>query len=157
MAGRPRKPAKLRILEGGRGKSRPLTPDLPAPESALRMPSGLSAAERATWKEHGDWVRSLGLESEVDGGQFLAMVRMFVRAQRADRAIAKSGLVMVTRANGTTQRPEVAISERCWKAYAQLADKFGLSASARAKLGAGGKREEAAGDVPPELRDASGG
>jgi len=156
--GRPRKPHRLRVLEGGRGKSRPLTPDLPAPKDPLRPPRTLSAAERLAWVEHVRDVRALGLESAVDHGQFLAMVRFYVRAQLADAAIARGGrtggLTVDTPSNGPIQRPEVGISERAWRLYAQLADKFGLSATARAKLGGSGAPRERAGDVPPELRDA---
>jgi P27 family predicted phage terminase small subunit len=159
--GRPRKPHRMRVLEGGRGKSRPMTPDRPAPKSPLVAPANLSAAEKRAWSEHVTYVRSLGTESRVDRGQFLAMVRFYCRALAADNVLArrgkKGGLTIETNSNGQVQRPEVAISERCWKFYAQLADKFGLSETARAKLGATETPPEGAGDVPPELRDASGG
>jgi P27 family predicted phage terminase small subunit len=161
--GRPRKPAKLRALEGGRGHSRPVTPDLPAPVEALEPPDHLGEEERAVWLRHSAWLRKLGVESAVDAGQFEAMVRFFCRAQQADRVLRLkmaenplSGLTMASGANGEVQRPEVAISDRCWTHYERLASKFGLDPAARAKLGSGEAKPERAGDVPPELRDASG-
>jgi len=154
--GRPRKPYKIRLLEGGRGKSRPMTPDLPAPESRLRPPKDLSKPERAAWKLHVARIRQLGLESDVDAGQVEALVRFYCRARAADKALAELGLVTVTEANGEIARPEVAISERCWKLYSQLATRFGLDPQARAKLGTGGPKPESASDLPEDLRDASG-
>lgn len=153
--GRPRKPSRLRILEGGRGKSRPLTKDLQAPASPLVPPRGLSSAERAAWAHHVRDVRKMGIESSVDHGQFLAMIRFYCRAQAADRVISRRGLTTSTKANGEVQRPEVAISERSWKFYAQLADKFGMSELARTKLGTDQKKPESASDLPADLRDAS--
>src|SRR5688500_12454193 len=129
-AGRPRKPYKLRALEGGRGHHRPVTPDLPAPAEPLVAPSGLSAPEKAAWKVHVGWLRALKLESKVDGAQLEGLVRMLCRARRADAAIARHGLTMVTKSNGTIQRPEVAISAACWKSYSALAGQFGLSPAA---------------------------
>ncbi len=152
--GRRRKPHVLRVLEGGLGHSRPLTPDLPAPTDPLLKPRGLTRAESASWDEHLAWIRQLRTESAVDAGQFLAMVRYYCRAQRADRAVARYGLTMRTRSNGLVQRPEVAISERCTRLYTQLADKFGMSPQARTKLGHQPEKPESASDLPADLRDA---
>jgi P27 family predicted phage terminase small subunit len=152
--GRPRKPHRLRVLEGGRGHSRPLTPDLPAPTDPLVAPRGLAADERAAWREHAAAVRQLGLESSVDRGQFLGMVRAYCRARKADRVLARRGLTMSS-LHSEIQRPEVAISDRCWAHYERVASKFGLDPQARAKLAPAERRPEKAGDVPPELADAS--
>jgi hypothetical protein len=116
-----------------------MTPDLPAPKSPLVPPAGLGRAEKAEWKRHAEWVRSLGLESGVDAGQFEAMVRHLIRARRCER------------------KGEASLAIHSWRAYCLQADKFGLSATARAKLGTQPQKPEEAGDVPPELRDASGG
>lgn len=155
--GRPRKPHRLRALEGGRGKSRPLTPDLAAPADPLVAPPGLSAPERAAWAVHVKWLRDLKLETAVDAGSIEALVRMFCRARQADAVIRRRGLTMTTKSNGTIRRPEVAISSECWRAYGALAGQFGLTPASRAKLGPATKVPEKAGDVPPELRDASRG
>lgn len=157
MAGRPRKPYKLRALEGGRGKSRPLMPDLEAPADPLEAPAGLSKAERAEWERHALYLRRLRVESCVDAGLFEGMIRALCRARAADRVIARKGLTMSTPANGVTKRPEVGISADQWRLYNQLAAQFGLSPVARAKLGKGGDAPERAGDVPPELASADAG
>jgi len=115
-------------------------------------PATLTKEEKAAWDLHVGWIRKLKIETSVDAGQLEAMVRMFCRARQADAAIADLGLVLVTDANGEIRRPEVSISNECWKHYGQLADKFGLSASARAKLGSGEKKIEDPGDVPADLR-----
>lgn len=156
VAGRPRKPHKLRALEGGRGHSRPLTPDLPAPADALVVPAGFSREERAAWDLHAQRVRKLGLESSVDGGVIEAMVRHYVRARQAEREIKKHGLTVETMA-GPKKRPEVMIAKESWHEYTQLCGQFGMTPAGRAKLGGDGKKPEGAGDVPPELRDASAG
>ena|SRR3990167_2293042 len=156
--GRPRKPHRLRVLEGGRGHSRPLTPDLSAPSAPLVAPRGLSRDELAAWRDHAGWVAQMGLQSPVDSGQFLGMIRQYCRALKADRAIAKTkGLTVESRANGKVALPEFAISERAWAHYERLASKFGLDPQARAKLTGPQTPKECAGDVPAELRDAGGG
>jgi len=152
--GRPRKPHRLRVLEGGRGKSRALTPDLEAPAHPLKAPKGLSRDEAAAWREHVGRVRELGIESNVDAGAMELLVRMYARARRADRELAR-GLTMVSDANGRVRKPEVLISESSWKVYAMLCQQFGLTPAARAKLGGDGGHRERAGDVPDALRDAT--
>jgi phage terminase small subunit len=83
------------------------------------------------------------------------LVRMYCRARRADRELARS-MTMVTEANGRIRKPEVLISENSWKVYIALCTQFGLTPAARAKLGPTGAPRERAGDVPPELRDVGG-
>jgi P27 family predicted phage terminase small subunit len=123
----------------------------------MKLPAKLSAAERAAWDLHVGWVRRLKLESSVDAGQMLALVRMYCRAAAADAVVRRRGMSYRLLQGSFAQRPEVGISKECWKLYTALADKFGLSATSRAKLGAGKVEPERAGDVPPELRDADGG
>jgi P27 family predicted phage terminase small subunit len=155
VRGRPRKPHRLRALEGGRGHSRPLATDLAAPKDPLVVPAGLSRAERAAWRVHVAHLRRLKLESAVDAGQVEALVRFYCRARQADAILARRGLTTTTKHLGAIRRPEVAISRESWALYCALADKFGLSATSRAKLGAVLAPPPQAGDVPPELRDVS--
>ena len=157
--GRPRKPHVLRALEGGRGKSRPMTPDLPAPKSPLVPPPGLGSDERAAWKKHAAWVRSLRLESHVDAGQFEALVHFYCLARRAGRELRKlRKLTSMNKANGRTRLPEVSIQREAWRDYCAIASKFAMDPAARARMGADPATDpdlDGAGDVPPELRDAS--
>ncbi len=152
--GRPRKPYRLRVLEGGRGKSRALTPDLPAPTSPLVAPSRLSAAERKAWKEHVQYFRELGIESKVDSAYVEGMVRMLCRGRQADAILQKSGLTMISVKGNRVKRPEVSISRESWEAYRQAAANMGIGAAARAKLGGDGSHRERAGEIPDELRSA---
>lgn len=152
---RPRKPHRLRALEGGRGKSRKLTPDLPTPSSPLEPHKGLSKAELAEWKAHAAYIRELGLESRVDSAFVEGMVRFLCRARQADAALVKAKrLTMVGAKGGEVRRPEIQISRDCWKSYERMAGACGISAAARARLGATSRPPERAGDVPPELRNA---
>ena len=164
MPGPPRKPHRLRVLEGGggargRGKHRPLTPDHPAPSTKLPCPRGFTADLRAEWRRHVAWLRELKLESGVDAAMLEGAVRMLCRARQADRELAKAQRLTITSdANGSVRHPAVSISRECWRDYAQFAARFGLSPADRAKLGQGGAEQpEKAGDVPAELRDVSGG
>jgi len=152
--GRPRKPHSLRVLEGGRGKSRPLTPDLPAPSARLVAPKNLSLAERQEWKKHVEYLRAMGVESNVDVGFLEGMLRMLCRARNADAVVAKDGMTMVSVKGNRVKRPEVSVSRDCWQAYERMAAAFGITPAARAKLGGSGGARERAGDVPSELRDA---
>ena len=152
--GRPRKPHRLRVLEGGRGKSRPLTPDLPAPSSPLAEPAGLTDAERKEWKRHAAYIRKLGVESEVDSSFFEGMIVMLCRFRAAKAIINKSGMTMVSAKGNVVKRPEVSIARESLQAYERMAAAFGITPAARAKLGGSGGARERAGDVPSELRDA---
>lgn len=153
-AGRPRKPYRLRILEGGRGKSRALTPDLPAPSSPLVAPAGLSRPERRAWNEHVEYFRDMGIESKVDSAYVEGMIRMLCRGREADAILHKSGLTMISVKGNRVKRPEVSISRESWEAYRQAAGNMGIGAAARAKLGGDGGHRERAGDLPEELRRA---
>jgi len=142
------------VLEGGRGKSRPLTPDLPAPTSRLVPPATLSQAERAEWKKHVAHFHAMGVESSVDAGLVEGLVRMLCRARAADKVIASSGMTTISAKGNEVKRPEVSVSRDSWQAYERIAASFGLSPAARAKLGGSGSPRERAGDVPAALRDA---
>lgn len=124
-------------MEGGRGKSRPLTPDLPAPAGQLVMPKGLCPEGKREWARHVEWIRAMKLESPVDAGQVEALVRHLVRARKADR------------------KGQGMLATQAWKAYSAQAGQFGMGPAARAKLAPAEGKPEGAGDVPEGLRDAS--
>jgi P27 family predicted phage terminase small subunit len=132
-----------------------LTPDLPAPGDPLVPPKTLTREELAAWRLHAEWFRSMGIESRVDAGSCEAMVRALCRARAADKALARSGLTMVSTRGARVKRPEVSISRDSWIFYVATATQFGLTPAARAKLGGSGSPRERAGDVPAHLRDAS--
>ncbi len=152
--GRPRKPHTLRVLEGGRGKSRPLTPDLAAPASPLVAPKGLSGPELREWRKHVEYLRDMGVESKVDSSFLEGLIRMLCRARKADVELARHGITMTSMKGNRVKRPEVSVSRESWQAYERMAAAFGITPAARAKLGGSGAPRERAGDVPPELRDA---
>lgn len=154
--GRPRKPHQLRVLEGGAGKHRPLTPDLAAPNEPLVAPEHLTDEQRREWDRHVEMVRKLGTESSIDAGTFEGMIVALVRARECDAYIATHGVSYETDKGNTVMRPEAALSSQCWERYNKFATQFGLTPTARVKLsGSPAKPLEGAGDVPPELRDAS--
>lgn len=168
---RPRKPHTLRALEGGRGHSRPLTPDKPAPPDPLELPDGLSKEKREAWRKHARWVAALKLETRVDSGQMEALVSAYCIARSADRALEDGRIVEAAlvgsgrgkkgkaqRLRGVSRRrAEVQISLDAWKQYSRIADKFGMSAEVRARMGAEPEKPpQGAGDVPAELTDADG-
>jgi P27 family predicted phage terminase small subunit len=152
--GRPRKPHRLRVLEGGRGHSRPLTPDLPAPSGQLVAPRCLGSAERAAWKEIVSHLREMGTESKADAGLVECGATVICRKRRADAVLAKKGLTMISHKGNVVKRPEHSISRECMLIWISVAAQLGLSPAARAKLGGDGSHREEAGEVPPELTHA---
>lgn len=155
MAGRHPKPYGLRVLEGGKGKHRPLTPDLQAPAEQLVAPKHLSADQVAAWTEHVAWCRKLGTESAVDAGSFEAMIVALCEARQCQAVIAEKGRTTYGAKGGLVSRPEVAIAANCWDRYNKFAVQFGLTPTARVKLNATTEEPEGASDVPAELRDVS--
>jgi P27 family predicted phage terminase small subunit len=86
----------------------------------------------------------LGLLSEIDRGAFLAYCEAYGRwcsAQRAIRKLASTdpdsqeGLVLRTSNGNVIQNPAVGIGNKAARDMVQFAAEFGMTPSARARLG----------------------
>ncbi len=148
--GRPRKPTKLKILEGNRGH-RSLGKPQPEPtRGAPRMPAHLPMAAKRLWQMLAGELDAIGIMTKVDGAALEGLCVAYARAVEADKVLAREGLTVdvkkeIDDGDGrkklvtvmTYQRPEVAISHNCWRRYKEFCAEFGLTPSARGKLSVG--------------------
>jgi P27 family predicted phage terminase small subunit len=144
-AGRPRKPTKLKIIEGNRGK-RPLDPSAePEPTKGIpASPELFTDLERRVWDMVAGELNAFGMAYLLDGPMLEGLVVNYCRAVAADQVIRDKGMTyeMETK-TGTMvmRRPEVDISSTCWKNAKSFASDFGLTMAARGKLALGNNKE----------------
>lgn len=143
----------MRVLEGGRGHSRPLSPDLPAPRGGLVAAGGFSREQRAAWNRHVAWLVDLRLDSNVDSGNLEAGVRSFVLARLADRRLTRE--LAQKKLDLAKLRFYEGARDRAWGKYGMFLAKFGMTPADRARLSIDPPTNpEEASYFPPELSDA---
>lgn len=137
--GRPRKPTRLKVLEGNRGHQKldpaaepKMTPGAPA------MPRGLSASSQRMWRQ---WISDLdrdGLLATVDEGVLESGFRGRDQALAADRAIAKLQRLI---GSGKADQQDYyklsilnAVSKKGHQQFKAMATEFGGTPAARGKL-----------------------
>jgi len=134
--GRPRKPTKLKLIEGNRGK-RKIKPE---PEPALGIPVAhkMPPAAQAVWDGIAPELDRLGLLAKIDGTALEAACRGVAQGRAADDAIEK--LQELIRA-GTAERNDyyhlsmlMAASKKGWSQWRAFCTEFGLTPASRSKL-----------------------
>ena len=137
--GRPRKPTKLKIIEGNRGH-RKLNPDTEPKMTpgAPPMPRGLSTSSQRMWRQ---WVSDLdrdGLLATVDAGALESGFRGRDAALQADREIEK--VWRTIRKDGGCQQDYYklsilnAVSKKGHQQFRSMATEFGGTPAARGRL-----------------------
>ena len=143
-AGRPRKPAALRILEGNRGNRR--IPDEPqiADEGIPKRPAHLQGLARTQWDSLAEKLHAAGLLTSVDSDALAAYCVSYAEWRDCCAIIKREGRSFVTSRGVRGIRPEVKIAHKALALMQQLMAQFGLSPKARANLGGpvGKKGEE---------------
>lgn len=143
--GRPPKPREVRIAEGN-PRQHKLPEPVPGLGKALEFPPprGLSAAERRVWRQLIPEVAALGWIDKVDRAMLTMLVQTIARVDQARAAIRKHGfMVEHTRFDKDGNEistelkinPAVAAADRATGQALRLAEQFGLTGSARARLG----------------------
>lgn len=138
--GRPRKPTKLKVLEGNRGK-RKLNPDA-EPQPAAGIPpsavSGRAAEIRGSLVPELD---RMGLLSQVDGVSLDACCRGAAQAEWADQEAEKT---QATISAGKGEQNDFyrlgilnALSKKGWSQWGAFSQRFGLDPASRGKLSVG--------------------
>jgi len=131
--GRPRKPSKLRIVEGHRGH-RPIPEDAPTVAGVPPMPSNFSEDQQTAWNDLVRWAPQ-GVLTHSDAGGL----------ERAAIALAK------VRA-GDFRGKSSGFQALAWeKQVMGWLSKFGMTPVDRAKLGTTPKKPEKASDPPAGL------
>jgi P27 family predicted phage terminase small subunit len=159
MVGRKPKSAKLRLLEGNPGKRR--IPKEPKPSHAadpIDCPPTLTAPAREEWNRLCEDMRIKGVLTTWDRGTMAAYCQSYADWMEAQAKVNQIGQIVKAPHSGVPmQNPYLSISRGAKSDMLHFAAELGLTPVARARLGASEERPESAGDVPPELRDVSGG
>jgi P27 family predicted phage terminase small subunit len=138
MPGPPRKPTKLRILEGKRAH-RPVNDNEPHPSPGLpTMPKGLSSWGKRVWRTAVEELDRLDLMTIVDHGAFEAAVIGADTAHEADRRIR----LLVAKINkGKGEQEDFyrlsimnSVSKKGWQQFKSFATEFGMTPASRTRL-----------------------
>lgn len=134
VAGRPPKPALIKIREGNRSKVKKsaLKPD-PVGLSLPRIPSHLDEDERVLWL---DVVHSLphGLLTRADESTLERMAISWNQYRQATRMIKDTGLMVRHHKGHPIRNPMLAVQRLAGIAMHQAGEMLGLSPVARARL-----------------------
>lgn len=159
MRGRKPKPMRLKILEGNLGK-RPI-PKEPEPTGGVEpidCPDVLTDAAREEWKRLCEDMRAKGVLTPWDRGAMAAYCQSYADWLEAQAKVNTIGQVVKAPRTGVPmQNPYLSIARGAKADMLQVAAELGLTPVARARLGAAEETAQSAADVPPELRDVSGG
>lgn len=134
MAGRPRKPTKLHVLNGNPGK-RPLPKNEPKPtEGVPDRPEWLLPEAKREWTRVVRELEPLGLLALVDRAMLAAYCQSWATYVRAQRKLEQLGETFETATGYLMPRPEVAIAKGALEKAMQLSARFGFTPADRAKL-----------------------
>jgi P27 family predicted phage terminase small subunit len=141
MAGRPRKPTNLKIIEGTARADR-INPDEPQYETEIpSCPAQLSAGAKAIWFRVAPELKEKGLIAKINRETFAAYCSYADRFLKAERMIRTEGEVIGT-AFGPKTNPWVGISLKCGAQMRQFSELYGLTPSSAGKVNAKPKEKE---------------
>lgn len=141
-AGRPRKPAPLRIIEGNRGNR-------PIPKEAKigggdcpRRPQHLLGMARTKWEQLAPDLHTAGLLTTADADALASYCVAYQEWRECTALVKREGRTFVTIRGVRGIRPELKIAHKAQAIMQQLMSQFGLSPKARANLGTAGTPKE---------------
>jgi len=142
MAGRPRKPTALRVIEGNRGK-RPLPVNEPKPAPiAPACPTWLLADAKKEWRRLAPELENMGLLTRVDMAVLASYCQSFARWKQAEQALKKHGQIAIT-PNGFEQASAwETIAKQRHRDMLACAKEFGFTPASRAKVSVSKNDEE---------------
>lgn len=137
--GRPRKPTKLKIIEGNRGK-RKIKPE---PEPTLGIPDAppsLTKRGADVWERFVPELDRLGLLTKVDGTSLVAACNGAGQGEWADAQMEK--LQSAKRVNTYRIMMLNAVSKKGWQQWRAFCTEFGLTPASRSKLAVPERKQE---------------
>ena len=143
MVGRPRKPTKLKIVQGNPGK-RKLPENEPQPTLGIpTRPGWLSPEAKREWNRVVAELDAIGLLATVDRALLTAYCECWGQYVDAVKALRKAGSMTFETDKGyIAQRPEIGIAKAMVEKMMQLSTRFGFTPSDRAKMVAPQVHEE---------------
>jgi P27 family predicted phage terminase small subunit len=147
MIGRPPKPARLKLLEGNRGK-RPIAQEPEFSPGAPIRPKGLPPKARELWGLIVRELDRLGLISQVDGAALQGACIAYAHARWADRRIEECQRRLAGKKRGPKKGAllglsiQNAASRKAWQQFRSFATEFGLTPASRSRLAVGATGRE---------------
>jgi len=132
-AGRPPKPAEIKILEGRAGANKVVDEPRPRPV-APPIPSWLSTAARRIWRAHARELERAGLLTSVDGPLFATYCEAVAEARQLQELLEKSGRTYTTPSGFVRPRPEVGLLRESRRLMLSCASELGLSPASRKRM-----------------------
>ena len=160
MRGPPRKPTRLKLLEGNKGhqtkKVLNLGPEWP--EIFGKCPSDLKGAARNLWKKLAVRLEEKKLSSEVYRPALEGLCRAYQKATAAERVLDREGMTMrFSRKDGTAYempRPEISIARNAWNQMKGFMVEFGLTPAAASRVNVPTKGERSLSDLAADRANA---
>lgn len=132
----PKKPTKLRILEGNRSR-RPLPKNEVQPStssSTARPPSYLKGVARTEWKRVATELLDKGLLTDVDRAVLEAYCTTYANYREALDKVNELGAIQVTQTGYQQLSGWMSVLSKCRQDLVRYASQFGMSPSSRAGL-----------------------
>lgn len=135
MAGRPKKSIAEKRLEGNRSKT-PLKDPPNFPKGEVKCPIWLSKEAKKFWKKIVPILQETdGLIEVSDQTALEGFCETYAQWKEASLVLQEMGMTFSTPKGYIQQRPEVAIVQKSSKTLMDFMNAFGLTPSARARLG----------------------
>lgn len=133
--GRPRKPTRLKLIEGNRGR-RPIDTTEPAPPVVIpNCPRHLKGEARKEWRRITKELLALNMIAKVDRAAIAAYCVQWARWITAEEKIAtETSLVYKTGSGYPIQSPWLAVSNKALEIMHKYLTEFGLTAASRTRL-----------------------
>jgi len=137
--GRPRKPTRLKILQGNPGKRKlPKSEPQPDPVADTDPPVWLAGEAREEWLRVAPHLKKLGLLTVVDVTALGGYCKAFQRWRQAATAVDREPIIETAIARGLVRMEKEALAQ-----MKALASEFGFTPASRSRVaGAGGAEDE---------------
>lgn len=133
---RPFKPTALKVVQGVPGHRR-LPENEPQPPKGVRMPKYLSKAAAQHWGTVVAQLEPLGVLTVVDDVALAMYCEQFALWRAATDAIARDGLVTISRHGVPKYSPHVGIAASAHDRMLRMLTEFGMTPASRPRLRTG--------------------
>jgi len=150
--GRPRKPTKLKLLQGTARPDRANKKEPELPAGIPRAAIGLSNQDGKAWRHITKIIRPMNITTKADVLALELLATAYVDFWGARRVINEKGSTYVSKTEKSTsesgnkilcvvirRRPEIEIMSDAWRRIEKMLSHFGLSPSSRSRVSVIGK------------------
>jgi P27 family predicted phage terminase small subunit len=133
MKGRPRKPLKLKLIEGNRGKRKLPETEL-KPVGKARCPRHLSKTAKAEWRRLAPKLEKLGLLTAIDGPALALYCQAYARWVEAEKHLENEDPVIESETGTAIYNPWWAVSNKAVQQMHKILGEFGMTPSTRSRV-----------------------